>query len=457
MVTAALTVATPAAAQVTPDPGFQAESAASFVRAQQRGIDQASNPEYIRRYAPFVQEYFTIEREDPNRMSDVDPFRHDWAPDRGRQFDVQLKNRYGARLDGELFLPPTNKRAPFPLVILLGGGRANEQQYRGTTQTLAENGYAVLGVGVQGDYGSQQHAPDSKYCQPGAWQEPQEMGIRELGPCAGENPDAEEPGSTVDLVNLLATRDPKYSLAYYEKVRAGKTFGALDWLDWAVAPDNPYRELIDETRIGLVGHSLGAHGALLAGNGDPLGRVDAVVSLDGFGGLLKTTEPRVPTMFQHAEDNALGGPARQKPGPESLPGHVDARRFQAADVPTMTVTLGGSAHFDFQWFPLNTPGAFRNASRDGERVSVHYTLAWFDRWLRPSKKKRASATKRLLTAEYGNRVDRSSIGQGHYDLVNGKNIPPVIAGETAEYHLSPFFTSWADFPGGHCADVRAGC
>ena len=457
MLLTALGAASPAAAQVTPDPAFLAESSASFARSQQRGLDQASNPEFLARYAPFVTEYVMIDREDPNRMSDVDPFRHQWAPARGREFDVQHENRYGARMDGQLFLPRDDKRAPFPLVIVLPGGNGNEQSYRGTAQGLAERGYAVLGVGVQGDYGSEVD-PDPEFCEPGAWQEPQEMGIREKGECAGKDPVAEEPAGLLGLVELLTTRTaPEDGLPFYEEVKARKTFGALDWLGWALGDDNPYRRWIDAERVGLVGHSLGAHGALLAGNGDPLERVDAVVSLDGFGRLLETADPRVPTMFQHAEGNEAGGPARVRPEPESLPGHRDARRFQAAGVPTMTVTLGGSAHPDFQWFPAHMVPVGLNASRDGERVSLHYTLAWFDRWLRRGAKSRRSATRRLLAARYGPLVDESSIGQGAYDAAAGRNVPPTIGGETARWHLSPFFTSWADFPGGACADVRAGC
>ena len=454
IVLAACCAAPPAPAQVTADPGFLVEAQTSFARAQQRGIDQATNPEFLRLYAPWIPEYLTVERETPERMSDVDPFRHGWAPARGREFDIQLANRYGARMDGELFLPADDRKAPFPLVMLLPGGNGNEQQYRGTTQTLAENGYAVLGVGVQGDYGSAL-AGDPKFCEPGPWQEPQEMGIREKGPCAGQDPAAEEPASTLETAELLASREvPEGGLPFYEEVKARKTFGALDWLAWAGDPENPYRKWIDAERIGIVGHSLGAHGALLAGNGDPQQRVDAVVALDGYGRLNGTAGPRVPTLFQHAEGNELGGPARRRPEPESLPGHRDARLFQKAGVPVMAVTLGGSTHNDFNWIPANVAPVALNASRDGERVSVHYTLAWFDRWLKPGGKTRKAATRRLLAARYGGLVDRSSIGQGHFD---GQNRPPMIGGESARWHLSPWFSSWADFPGGACADIRSGC
>lgn len=459
-----LLAASPAAGQVTPDPGFAAQSARSWLQSLQRGNDQASNPEFLRLYAPWVQEYLTIDPQEPNRMSDVDPFRHAWAPARGREHDVSIFNRYGARMHGHLSLPRDDAAAPFPLVIAIPGGTGDEQQYRGLAQGLAENGYAVLGVSVQGDGGSQKSAPDpnpatpeNEYCLPGAWQQPQEMGIRELGACAGEDPAAEEPASTLDTAGLLLTRDvPGDGLPFYENLKARKTFGAIDALTWALSAErNPYRALIDGDRVGIMGHSLGSHGALLAGNGDP--RFDAVVSLDGYGRLLDTASPRVPTMFQHAEGNELGGPMREKPGPESLPGHADARRFQAAGVPTMTVTLGGSTHNDFQWTPQHVVPLAFNASRDGERVSLHYALAWFDRWLGHGKKMRRDARRRLLAANFGGLVDRSSIGQGRFDPVTRRNVPPAIGGESVSGHLSPFFASWADFPGGRCADIRAGC
>lgn len=453
-----LLAASPAAGQVTADPQFAAESAHSFARSQQRGLDQAANPEFLRRYAPFLGEYATIEREAPIRMSDVDPFRHAWAPERGREFDLSMLNRYGARMHAHLSLPREDAGAPFPLVVSLTGGWGTEQQYRGMAQGLAEHGYAVLGVNVQGDHGSQLRAPDPRYCAPGAWQQPQEMGISEQGACAGEDPVAEEPASTLESAELLLTREvPEHGLPFYEAVKARKAFGALDALGWALSERNPHRALIDEDRIGIMGHSLGAHGALLVGNGDPLERVDAVVSLDGYGRLLDTAAPRVPTMFQHAEGNELGGPAREKPDPESLPGHRDARRFSADGVPNMVVTLGGSTHNEWQWTPLQPAPALLNASRDGERVALHYALAWFDRWLGDGRKVRRGARRRLLAARYPGLVDRSSIGQGRFDPVTQSNVSPTIAGETARHHLSPFFASSADFPGGRCADLRAGC
>jgi dienelactone hydrolase len=453
-----LLAASPAAGQVTPDPEFAAQSASSWARSQQRGIDQAANPEFLRLYAPWVQEYATIGAEEPSRMSDVDPFRQAWAPARGRESDVSILNRYGARMHAHLSLPRDDAGAPFPLIVLLPGGTGDEQQYRGLAQGLAENGYAVLGVSVQGDGGSQHSAPDPKYCRPGEWQKPQEMGIQEKGACAGEDPAAEEPAGTLETVALLADRDmPENGLPFYEDLKARKAFGALDALGWALSARNPVRALVDGDRVGIMGHSLGAHGALLAGNGDPLGRFDAVVSLDGYGRLLDTAAPRVPTMFQHAEGNELGGPMREKPDPEDLPGHLDARRFQADGVPTMTVTLGGSTHQDFLWTPQQFAPAVFNASRDGERVSLHYALAWFDRWLGEGRAVRRAARRRLLATRYGRLVDESSIGQGRFDPVGGHNVPPTIAGETARYHLSPFFASWSDFPGGRCADLRAGC
>lgn len=438
-----------------------------YARSQQRGHDQASNPEYLRRLADYADEHAAgfRDRENPVRPQDVDPFRLDW---RGEEIAVSIRNRYGARLHATLLLPPDHAGRR-PAVLVVPGGNGTEHANRGLSQGLADAGYVVLGLSAQGDAGSQHAAPDplpatpeNEYCRPhdfGGWQQPQEMGIVELGTCAGEDPVDEDPTAyPLEVAALISSHgeDTTALEAYYERVRPRKTFAVLDAVAWLLSAANPHRDRVHAGRIGVMGHSLGAHAALLAGNGDPERRFGAVVSLDGYGRLGATADPAVPTLFEHAEGQDFG-PFLRAPA-KDLPGHADAERFVADKVPTGVVVLAGSSHQEWNYipFPLQQAPVGLNASRDGERVGLHYALAWFDRFLGTGQRRR-SAKRRLLAPRYDGRVDRSSIGQGPYDPVTQRNVPPTIAGESARHHLSPLYRSWLRFGKVACSDLRAGC
>jgi dienelactone hydrolase len=457
----------PVAAAQAPDPTFHATAAQLYARSLQRGADQATNPDYLARVAPYAEKLAPGDLEDPERPQDVDPFRLDWAPTRGTERDVSIVNRYGARLHGHLSLPRGEGR--HPVVLVLPGGSQGEYAYRGLQQGLAEAGYVVLGVSAQGDAGSQAKAPDpvpstpaNEYCRPGnfgGWQDPQEMDIVEPGACAGETPGpADQVKDLTDTAALVATHgeaDGPLNEAY-QLVKARKTFALLDALDWLLSDANPARDRVDGSRIGTMGHSFGSIGAVLAGNGDPERRVDAVVSLDGFGASAPSAQPTVPTLFEHAEEQDTGPFAR--PPTALLRGEREARQFRAAGVPTGVVVLGGSSHQEWNYIPapLQQAPIAANASRDGERVGLHYALAWFDRWLGTGRTRKA-ATRRLTAARYDGRVDRSSIGQGPYNPATQRTVSPTIGGETSRYHLSPLYRSWIDLGRTACADLRAGC
>jgi dienelactone hydrolase len=449
--------AVPAAAQVSTDPQFLQTEAGLLARAQQRVADQASNPEHARRHAAVAPRLAELQlpanSEDPRREAEMDPFLAGWAPARGSELDVSITNRYGARLHGHLSMPK-GASGRLPAVVLLSGGGGSEHSLRELAHGLAEAGYVVLGLNVQGDVGSQlkpadpdPSTPQNERCEPGAWQEPQEAGVRENGPCAGE-----APAGGGDNVEYVTREGFDSFIAFYELVKARKFFGALDGVRWLLSDENPWRDRIDGERVGIAGHSLGAHGALLAANADPQRRFRAAVAWDGFGRLAPTATPRVPTLFQHEDLSDL---PHRKPPTVKLPGARDAEVFAAAGVPTGVVHLAGSTHQEWNYVPPEVLPAFGGASRDGKRVALHSTVAWFDLWLKPGMQ--ADARRRLTSATYDASVDGSSRGEGPWDPVTQRTVHPTIAGETTREHLSPLFRSWIDVPGARCADLRAGC
>jgi acetyl esterase/lipase len=255
----------------------------------------------------------------------------------------------------------------------------------------------------------------------------------------------------------------------YRGIRARKAFGVLDATRWLVSDANPWRDRVDAEHIGVAGHSFGAHGATVAAQIDTRKLIDAAVSWDGFGPL-DGIEPRVPTMFQHSEARLIGPHTRPR-SPDELPGAGHERAFREAGVPSMLVTLANSTHQEWNYLPYvsltigalaltQDPTAAEGAaaSSRGERVALHYTLAWFDRWLRPGgRKRREAARRRLLARTFDGSADRVAIGQGTWDPVTQRNVPYTIGGGAVADHLSQTFASRAHFDGVACADLRAGC
>lgn len=460
------------------DPAFVPEGAAQYEKGRNRGLDQLRHPEFQQMAAPTWSQALT----DPATLA-IDPYRLGWS--RGETRNVTVPNRYGTPMHGVLYGPkPSALSTPLPAVIVLTGGNGPQEGQWAWSQGLAEAGYVVLGLDVQGDGRSPAAPPDpdpstpaNEYCKPhnhGGWQDPQELGISEPGECAGQAP-APTGGPEAALTaaidansRAIGSQEPDYRAieAYYRTQMARKTFGALDAATWLLSSDNPWRSRIDGARLGVTGFSLGAHGALLAGNGDPLRRFSAAVSLDSYGPI-EVYQPAVPTMFQ-AHELDLGVPKHHRPDDTATPSYRDYQRFHAAGVPVMRVVPDGSTHADFSfvqyvpfWVGAATVGLCPdcipslNSSRDGERVSLYYAQAWFDRFLKGAATS-AGARARLLARTFDDSVDGSSIGQGTWDPLRG-NVPYTIGGETVHSHLSPLLGSFAAFDGVDCDDLRAGC
>ncbi|MGH7818720.1 MAG: alpha/beta hydrolase family protein [Candidatus Binatia bacterium] len=204
---------------------------------------------------------------------------------------------------------------------------------------------------------------------------------------------------------------------------------------------NPWYERLDRTRLGVVGHSGAAGIALTLGNTDP--RFSAVVTWDG--GSPADIDPSVPTMAQVADSGT------------ALSATFDA--FSADGVDTMQVVPRASSHTD--WSALH--GALYT-----EQVATYYTLAWFDRHLRPEAA--ADALDRLTasgTDAFDDSSDVHSIGTGFFDpvkVVQGQsvergNVPLTIEGMTIRSRLSWSRPSAYFLDGGalQCANLRDGC
>jgi len=427
----------------TGTPERQAQHLDNFERSRVRTLDYASNPEYQQRMAPLIAA-FAAQQDPTFEQVTVDPFIAAWDPDRGTRTAFEFDNRYGATLRGHIFRAhSTEGRRKLPTVLILPGFGGYEQVYWGIAQGLAEAGYLVAIIDPQGQGQSDvDPAPREEFCDPeGEWREPQEMGLREHGECAGHYPSAPIALSSAGLLLRpgLTGSEQTFRTAFedtvdlYVQLRQNVVFGAFDTIDWLLSKASPVRRVIDRDRVALAGHSLGANGALVAANGDPKHRFAAAVVWDGYGGLAPA-RPRVPTMFQSSDLEDFG-PFRYEIDPELTVATRQARAFADAGVNTMMVPLRGSTHYEWTYIPereLNPVTApVGNASRYGERVALYYTRAWLDRHLRHGRR----AKRRLLACTYDRSVDGSSIGTGRTDA-SGKNVPYRIAGLTTSEQIA---------------------
>ena len=169
---------------------------------------------------------------------------------------------------------------------------------------------------------------------------------------------------------------------------------------------------------------------------------------------------RVPTLF-FATDYAFPAtptPMTSNPDPDQHVAGTAYEQLVAASVDTMTITPRASDHYEwgYQPFPANFP-----SSRYGERVSLYYTLAWFDRYLKHDD----TATSRLIRGFFDESADRHSIGAGTYDAALAAaspsdpfagNVPYSIEGKCTANLLSFYYRSAYHLEGGeyHSGDMR---
>lgn len=363
----------------------------------------------------------------------TDPYRtiERWtAAKRGHVADVSYRARNGAKINGYVFTPWNTSGGPLPgIVITTGSIQGYQEMYFWAAQGLAEAGYMVMTYDVQGQ-GDSGTFPALDRCGPTG--------------CSG-----------VPF---------QQSYNFYQ--------GTIDALNFFRSDANPLRGLLDESRIGVAGHSLGAFAVSHVGqcypgikaivawdNLAPAGKTCTEGNLGGYpAGAPEKPSNEVPALGMNAEYFFNATPMSTPPAPDSKWGGF--RALRAAGTDTMQVALRSSTHLEWTYVPYILP-----ASRLGERVSMYYTLAWFDRYVRGDKK----AEDRLTATTFDDSADRSSTGAGQFsataaaakptDLAAG-NVPYKIAGLPVADRLSLYYASGYDLGKGPkrvCENLRAGC
>jgi hypothetical protein len=316
---------------------------------------------------------------DPRLYPDVD----DFYGEVGVRERVAFHDREGARLSAHVWAPAdasTSDRLP-GVVITNGSVQAPETVYWWFAQTLVRAGYVVLTYDPRGQGRSDTTTPDG------------EPGTDARPPVFVEN--------QVDAIDFFHAT-PAQSYPHNP-----------DGVGDAAAPVrnyNPFHEVLDRSRLGVVGHSLGATGVSVVQGLDPwpgaLPRnpVGAAVAWDDLAAEWQETgyeiTPRVPAMGQSAD---YGLVPRPKERPPDDGGKLDGfEAWRAAGVDAYEVVVRGGTHYEWSRVPTfpATSWSFGNDLAD------HYSLAWLDRWLkRPDEPGYDDAVDRLLADDtYASRL-----------------------------------------------------
>jgi hypothetical protein len=218
----------------------------------------------------------------------------------------------------------------------------------------------------------------------------------------------------------------------------------VDWLHG----DDPLAADFDGERLGIAGHSRGGVVVSEFGQRDP--RVSAVVSWDRAQSTpLPADLPlATPTLFMFADYNCQQVPVCEpepyhtSPDPDG-PGNKgdDYLLLREAGVDTMQIPLRAALHLD--WVPSQLAG-----NRYAEAVSLYYTLAWFDRYVRGATEPgvATAAFERLTAGEVDDSADRHNISQGRFDPARATpddpysgNVPYGIEGLPVADRLSFYY------------------
>ncbi|HXG27314.1 MAG TPA: hypothetical protein VNJ47_00505, partial [Nevskiales bacterium] len=422
----------------------------NMVCSAQRLTDQYANPDFhlalLARSTPRTYSYNLVEQlSDPTRPRltlaqtipggrSTDPYRvdEDWAfAGRGRVDHVSFIAESGARLVGRVFRPPATVPGPYPAIVITTGSiQGYQEMYNWAAQGLAEAGYLVLTYDVQGQGRSETFPHADNGLISGTQGVPFQQAYNFVQ------------GTRDALRWLLSSEGNPY------RAPSANTLGTELF--------NPFAQDVDRTRIGLAGHSLGASAVSQVGQeqacdpGQPRAlRNGCVSAIVGWDALSAVAPIKAPGLSLTAEYFFNPTPASSPPNPDS--GLAAFNAFVAAGVDSMRVSLRSSTHLEWTYVPLILP-----ASRYGERVSMYYTLAWFDRYLRDD----AGATARLVATHFDDSADASSIGAGTWDPVSGNNVPYKIDGRCVANHVSIYYRSAYRLNGGTLSepDLRArGC
>lgn len=365
---------------------------------------------------------------------------YDWGDRYGIATPVLFTARSGAEISGTVWATRAGPEKRPGVVITTGSVQAPETLYWAFAAVLAKHGYVVLTYDVQGQGRSDTFGEGAD----------RQEGV----PSQAGQPfyDGTEDG----LDFLLSTPQRPYS----PRVSCGNANGGTATSHAAKQARrvkaglntdfNPLHGVLDPTRIGIAGHSLGAGAVSFIGQKDP--RVDAVVALDNLQAPntasacparpdTRSVPPITkPALGMSADYGLTQNPFTADPARDAK--NAGFAAYRDAGVDSMQVNVRGGTHYEFAFLPGNTaPIPLGAATFRGYDMVGWYLTAWFDRYV----KEDAGAQARLLTDRWCTDAREAAVDLGgDGDLYSF-------------YYDSPLDIAR---PGGgrdQVADLRAGC
>ncbi len=358
---------------------------------------------------------------------------------------VLFTARDGATISGHVWATVAGPAQRPGIVITNGSVQADEQMYWYAAQTLAKAGYVVLTFDPQGQGQSDTF---------------------------GQSPDQDEGfpaqsdgrpfyDGTEDAINFLLSSpahpyEPGPSCSTGTSHAAKQNARVQSGLDAAY---DPFYQLLNGGKVGLVGHSYGAAGVSYIAQWDP--RVGAVVALDNLGGpgpdagtipgtgggtigeqpcpadpADRTVVPITKPALGISADYGLP-PTPNTSLPDPTAKEAESKVYSTAGVDTGEIVIRGGSHLDFSFIPNQAFGA----SLRGPDITDWYTTAWFDKYLRNDP----TADARLLSERWRN------------DPVEARVDPNHDGNAFSFYYYSRLDIHLANGSVFGCEDLRDGC
>jgi dienelactone hydrolase len=354
---------------------------------------------------------------------------------------VLFTARNGSTISGRVWATTQGPAQRPAVVITTGSVQAPERLYWGTAATLAKHGYVVLTYDTQGQGRSDTFGEGAD----------QFDGV----PSQEGRPFYDGTEDALDF--LLSTPakpyDPRPSCTTGTDHSAKQTARVAAGLN---AAHNPLSELVDSSRIGIAGHSLGAGAVSYVGQIDD--RVDAIAAWDNLrapssgpacvsGSAPRPDDPPItkPALGISNDYGLTPTPYDADPDPEGKNAAFQA--YKDAGVDSMEFSIRGGTHYESSFIPGNTTGILGTATLRGTDMVAWYTTAWFDKYVKcaDGSECEVEADRRLLTNRW-----RDDARGGQVDAGGDPNLYSF-------YLRSRFDVRDATGVERTCDDMRAGC
>src|SRR3954468_8816928 len=324
-----------------------------------------------------------------------------WDNGHGISKKVLFTARDGATLSGRVWRTNAGPAKRPGIVITNGSVQAPERVYWFVAQTLAKAGYVVLSWDPQGQGQSdtQGESPDQN-----------------------EGVPAQSDGrpffdGTEDAINFFFST-PANPYQPIKSCESGTSHAAKQNRRVKAglnSANNPFWDHLDQTRVGIAGHSFGAAGVSYIGQQDP--RVKAIVAWDNLGAP-GPGEGRIGERPCRADPSLRVPAAITKPAlgmsadyfipptpntgdPDPLGKSTQSRAYSTKGVDTGEIIIRGGTHYDFDWVPNQ---AFPATLRGADEIDW-YTTAWFDKYVKGDP----TADRRLVTNRWRHDAQEAAV------------------------------------------------